>query len=146
MATSGSQWVLRDANTSEIILTYLGIIDQYEHRWDDRKSTLISNVFPYLFPSLFRYPYRPFTSLFESIHWNSTGRMYFPPSVPSSHFLLLQSDTYPSTLQKSVTYKLPAPSLVGFTGIYNPANSCFMNAALQCLSNTRELRDYFLRK
>lgn len=35
---------------------------------------------------------------------------------------------------------------IGYTGIYNPANSCFMNAALQCLSNTRELRDYFLRK
>ncbi|CAF1282003.1 unnamed protein product [Rotaria sordida] len=35
-------------------------------------------------------------------------------------------------------------SLIGFTGISNPANSCFMNAAVQCLSNTRELRDYFL--
>ncbi|CAF3371200.1 unnamed protein product [Rotaria sp. Silwood2] len=35
-------------------------------------------------------------------------------------------------------------SSVGFTGISNPANSCFMNAAIQCLSNTRELRDYFL--
>ncbi len=33
---------------------------------------------------------------------------------------------------------------IGYTGIYNPANSCFMNAALQCLSNTCELRDYFL--
>ena len=35
---------------------------------------------------------------------------------------------------------------MGFTGINNPANSCFMNAAVQCLVNTRELRDYFLRK
>ncbi|CAF3581966.1 unnamed protein product [Rotaria sp. Silwood1] len=35
-------------------------------------------------------------------------------------------------------------SLIGFTGISNPANSCFMNATIQCLSNTRELRDYFL--
>jgi ubiquitin C-terminal hydrolase len=37
-------------------------------------------------------------------------------------------------------------STIGFTGILNPANSCFMNAAVQCLSNARELRDYFLRK
>jgi ubiquitin carboxyl-terminal hydrolase 4/11/15 len=36
------------------------------------------------------------------------------------------------------------PTIIGFTGIYNPANSCFMNAAIQCLSNTCELRDYFL--
>lgn len=41
---------------------------------------------------------------------------------------------------------LSPPPAIGFTGIYNPANSCFMNAAIQCLSNTRELRDYFLSK
>jgi ubiquitin C-terminal hydrolase len=35
---------------------------------------------------------------------------------------------------------------MGYTGIKNPANTCFMNATIQCLSNTRELRDYFLRK
>jgi ubiquitin C-terminal hydrolase len=56
-----------------------------------------------------------------------------------------QSDKYPngsSFHQKDI---IPIPTAIGFTGIYNPANSCFMNAALQCLSNTRELRDYFLR-
>ena len=46
--------------------------------------------------------------------------------------------------QNDMTYN-SSTTEIGFTGIYNPANSCFMNAALQCLSNTRELRDYFLR-
>ncbi|CAF3858722.1 unnamed protein product [Rotaria magnacalcarata] len=42
------------------------------------------------------------------------------------------------------TMSILLPPSIGYTGIYNPANSCFMNAAVQCLSNTRELRDYFL--
>ena len=47
--------------------------------------------------------------------------------------------------QKNTLNSSSAPA-IGYTGIYNPANSCFMNAALQCLSNTRELRDYFLSR
>jgi hypothetical protein len=32
----------------------------------------------------------------------------------------------------------------GLTGLNNLGNTCFMNSAIQCLSNTLELRDYFL--
>ena len=31
-----------------------------------------------------------------------------------------------------------------YTGLCNFANNCFMNSVVQCLSNTRELRDYFI--
>lgn len=34
--------------------------------------------------------------------------------------------------------------LVGYTGLDNIGNTCFMNAVIQCLSNTEELRDFFL--
>ncbi|KAG1650458.1 Ubiquitin carboxyl-terminal hydrolase 19 [Nymphon striatum] len=32
----------------------------------------------------------------------------------------------------------------GMTGLNNVGNTCFMNSVIQCLANTRELRDYFL--
>jgi ubiquitin carboxyl-terminal hydrolase 4/11/15 len=34
----------------------------------------------------------------------------------------------------------------GLSGLKNLGNSCFMNSAVQCLSNTIELTDYFLSK
>lgn len=32
----------------------------------------------------------------------------------------------------------------GVTGIYNMGNTCYMNSAIQCLSNVRPLTEYFL--
>lgn len=38
----------------------------------------------------------------------------------------------------------PKTATIGQIGLANLGNTCYMNASLQCLSNIRRLRDYFL--
>ncbi|KAK3792374.1 hypothetical protein RRG08_045918 [Elysia crispata] len=52
-----------------------------------------------------------------------------------------------SQLAKNKTLKKDdVPTQKGATGLNNLGNTCFMNAALQCVSNTRPLTDYFYGK
>ena len=34
----------------------------------------------------------------------------------------------------------------GLSGMVNFGNTCYMNSAIQCMSNTHELTEYFLSK
>ena len=62
----------------------------------------------------------------------------------SSHALDRSCAGQTAQLQSSSSCRLMLDEIPGMIGIHNHGNTCFMNAIIQCLSNTEPLLSYFL--
>lgn len=79
-----------------------------------------------------------------SLH-NAVPEVITPTLRATSRCSIQQWDRTDSRTDNLAKEASNSKSVQGLTGLRNLGNTCFMNSILQCLSNTKELRDYCLQ-
>ena len=83
----------------------------------------------------------PSPSPSSTLNQTSAYSSQYPPTTPKRSPLHIPPVAMETTDPSYRYNQLHRPS---YTRLCNFANNCFMNSVVQCLSNTRELRDYFI--
>ena len=77
----------------------------------------------------------------STLNQTSAYSSQYPPTTPK----LSPSHIPPAAMETTdPSYRYNQLRRPSYTGLCNFTNNCFMNSVVQCLSNTRELRDYFI--
>jgi hypothetical protein len=85
---------------------------------------------------------------FEMRHSPGSSSRSPDSRVPAENLTLNNADDADgaSISRSSSGSRLLRATEIGYTGLYNIGNTCFMNSVLQVLVNTVELREYFTGK
>lgn len=67
-------------------------------------------------------------------------------SWPSELYLVTHGDVDTPTVTAALVGGGAGARALGATGLSNLGNTCYMNSALQCVSHTRPLSTYFLKR